>query len=60
MLKALGGEELLAKPTDSTVQPRNPQQAGKRIPARGEKTPNGPELLDQIVKGVRRYRAAPR
>ena len=51
MLKALGGEELLAKPTDSTVQPRNPQQAGKRIPARGEKTPNGPELLDQIVKG---------
>jgi|SRR5579862_139767 len=51
MLKAVGGEELLAKPTDSVVQPRNPQQAGKRIPARGEKTPNGPELLDQIVKG---------
>ena len=51
MLKAVGGEELLAKPTDSAVQPRNPQQAGKRIPARGKKTPNGPELLDEIVKG---------
>jgi hypothetical protein len=51
MLQATGGEELLARPTDSVVQPRNPQQAGQRIPARGEKTPNGPELLDQIVKG---------
>lgn len=50
MLAAVGGDELLAKPTDSKVQPRNPQQAGKRIPARGKKTPDGPELLDEIVK----------
>ncbi|HET6606165.1 MAG TPA: hypothetical protein VFG62_05825 [Rhodopila sp.] len=50
MLAAIGGEELLAKSTDSKVQPRNPQQAGKRIPARGKKAPDGPELLDEIVK----------
>jgi hypothetical protein len=50
MLKAVGGDELLARPTDSKVQARNPQQAGKRIPAHEQKTPNGPELLDQIVK----------
>jgi hypothetical protein len=50
MLDAVGGEELLARSTDSKVQPRNPQQAGKRIPARGKKTLDGPELLDEIVK----------
>lgn len=50
MLAAVGGEELLAKPTDSKVQPRNPQEAKKRIPARGKNTLDGPALLDEIVK----------
>lgn len=45
MLDAVGGDALLPSPTASPVKQRNAK------PGAPQKTPNGPELLDEIVKG---------